>query len=58
MPMERFLVNLDRCANTSAASLLLAYDEAWQAKLLKENDLVLMLAIGAGMVWGAGLYHV
>jgi len=58
MPMERFLVNLDRCANTSAASLLLAYDEACQAQRLKENDLVLMLAIGAGMVWGAGLYRV
>ena len=58
LPMERFLINLDRCANTSAASLLLAYDEAWRESKLKENDLVLMLAIGAGMVWGAGLYRV
>jgi 3-oxoacyl-[acyl-carrier-protein] synthase-3 len=58
MPMDRFLINLDRCANTSAASLLLAYDEASQAHRLKKDDLVLMLAIGAGMVWGAGLYRV
>lgn len=58
LPMERFLINLDRCANTSAASLLLAYDEANRAQRLKENDLILMLAIGAGFVWGAGLYRV
>ena len=58
LPMERFLINLDRCANTSAASLLLAYDEAWRENKLKPNDLVLMLAIGAGMVWGAALYRV
>lgn len=58
LPMERFLVNLDRCANTSAASLLLAYDEANRAQRLEKNDIILMLAIGAGMVWGAGLYRV
>jgi 3-oxoacyl-[acyl-carrier-protein] synthase-3 len=58
LPMDRFLINLDRCANTSAASLLLAYDEANRAQRFKENDLILMLAIGAGFVWGAGLYRV
>lgn len=57
LPMERFLVNLDCCANTSAASLLLAYDQAVRAQKIKQNDLILMLAIGAGMVWGAGLYR-
>lgn len=58
MPLDRFLINLDRCANTSAASLLLAYDEAVRREQPKPDDLVLMLAIGAGMVWGAGLYRV
>ncbi len=58
IPMERFLINLDRCANTSAASLLLAYDEANRQQRLKKDDLMLMLAIGAGFVWGAGLYRV
>jgi 3-oxoacyl-[acyl-carrier-protein] synthase-3 len=57
IPMERFLVNLDRVANTSAASLLLAYDEALRAQRIKKNDLILMLAIGSGFVWGAGLYR-
>ncbi|MCA9508190.1 MAG: ketoacyl-ACP synthase III [Myxococcales bacterium] len=58
LPMERFLINLDKCANTSAASLLLAYDEANRAHKINEGDLILMLAIGAGFVWGAGLYQV
>ena len=58
IPLERFLVNLDRCANTSAASLFLAYDEANRANKFKTGDTILMLAIGAGFVWGAGLYRV
>lgn len=58
LPLERFLINLDRCANTSAASLLLAYDEANRAHKFKSDDLILMLAIGAGFVWGAGLYRI
>ncbi len=58
IPMDRFLINLDRCANTSAASLLLVLDETLRAKRLKENDIILMLAIGAGFAWGAGLYRI
>lgn len=58
IPMDRFLINLDRYANTSAASLLLVYDEANRHQRFKPDDLVLMLAIGAGFVWGAALYRV
>jgi 3-oxoacyl-[acyl-carrier-protein] synthase-3 len=57
IPLDRFLINLDRCANTSAASLLLVYDEAVRRHSIKEGDLILMLAIGAGFSWGAGLYR-
>lgn len=56
--MERFSVNIDRYANTSSASLLLTYHEAWAKGLLKPGDLVLMMAIGAGITWGVGLYRV
>lgn len=58
LSLDRFLINLDRCANTSAASLLLAYDEASRQNRLKRGDIILMLAIGAGFVWGASLYRV
>ncbi len=55
--LDRFLINLDRCANTSAASLMLAYDEANREGKIKNGDIILMLAIGAGFVWGASLYR-
>jgi 3-oxoacyl-[acyl-carrier-protein] synthase-3 len=58
LPIDRFLINLNRCANTSSASLILAYDEANRAQRFKEGDLILMLAIGAGFVWGAGIYRI
>jgi 3-oxoacyl-[acyl-carrier-protein] synthase-3 len=58
VPMSRFLINLDQCANTSAASLLLVLDEAMRQGRVKSGDLILMLAIGAGFTWGAGLYRV
>lgn len=57
IPLERFLVNLDRCANTSAVSLLLAYDEAIEQQRIRAGDLMLMLGIGAGFTWGGGLYR-
>lgn len=58
VPLDRFLINLDKCANTSAASLLLAYDETSRANKFKDGNTILMLAIGAGFVWGAALYRV
>jgi 3-oxoacyl-[acyl-carrier-protein] synthase III len=58
LPMDKFLINLDRCANTSAASLLLAYDESNRQHRFNAGNLILMLAIGGGFVWGAGLYRV
>jgi 3-oxoacyl-[acyl-carrier-protein] synthase-3 len=56
--LERFVLNIDRYANTSSASLLTTYDEGSRAGRFKEGDLILMMAIGAGFAWGAGLYKV
>lgn len=56
--LDKFLINLDKYANTSAASLMLAYDEANRNNKLKKDDLLLFLAIGAGFVWGASIYKV
>lgn len=42
-------------ANTSAGTLPIALDAAWQSGRLHEGDRVLLSAFGAGMVWGAGL---
>jgi 3-oxoacyl-[acyl-carrier-protein] synthase III len=58
LSMDNFLINLDRCANTSAASLLMVYDEKNRKNEFKSGDIILMLAIGAGFVWGAAIYRV
>jgi 3-oxoacyl-[acyl-carrier-protein] synthase-3 len=57
VPMDKFVINIDRYANTSSASLFTTYDEANRQGRFAPGDLVLMLAIGSGFVWGAGLYR-
>ncbi len=53
--MDRFPSNLERYGNTSAASIPLALEEAWQAGKIKHGDLILIVAFGAGLTWGATL---
>lgn len=55
MPVEKFVITVDRHANTSAASIPLALDEAVRDGRIKKGDLVLMEAMGGGLTWGAGL---
>ena len=53
--LDRFPINLDRYGNTSAASIPLALEEAWSAGRIKHGDLILLVAFGAGLTWGATL---
>ncbi len=55
IPPERFVVTVDRHANTSAASIPLALDEAVRDGRLVPGHLVLVEAIGGGLTWGAAL---
>ncbi|MCS6771225.1 MAG: ketoacyl-ACP synthase III [Kiritimatiellae bacterium] len=50
---EKYYVNLDRYGNTSAASVILALDEAQRAGRIRRGDLVLLVAFGGGFTWGA-----
>ncbi len=52
-PLERVIVNLDRYGNTSAASVPLALWEAERDGRLREGDVVLAVAFGAGLTCGA-----
>jgi 3-oxoacyl-[acyl-carrier-protein] synthase-3 len=54
---DKFVINIDRYGNTSSASALVTFDEAVRQGRMKPGDLVLMLAIGAGMCWSAILYR-
>jgi len=51
LPREKVAINIDRYGNTSAASVIMALDEGRKNGRLKEGDLILMIAIGAGLTW-------
>lgn len=53
LPMEKFMVNLDRYGNTSTASIPIATVEAFEAGRLKAGDKVVFVGFGAGLTWGA-----
>lgn len=53
--MDKVYLNLDRYGNTSAASIPLALGELNEAGRLKTGDLILMVAFGGGLSWGAAI---
>ncbi len=55
LPAERTIVTIERHANTSAASIPLALDEAAADGRIQRGQLVLMEALGGGLTWGAAL---
>lgn len=55
LPMEKFVLTVDRHANTSAASIPLALAEAAADGRLKPGDLCLLEAMGGGFTWAASL---
>lgn len=55
LPPQRVVVTVDRHANTSAASIPLAFAEAVGDGRIKPGDLVLMEALGGGLTWGSAL---
>lgn len=52
---ERAVVDVETVGNTSAASIPIALDRAWQAGRVGRGDLVLLTSFGAGLSWGANL---
>ncbi len=58
LPFDKVVVTVDRHANTSAASVPLAFDVAVKDGRIKPGDLVLLEAMGGGFTWGAGLMRI
>ena len=52
---DRVVITIDRHANTSAASIPLALDEAIRDGRIQSGHLVLMEALGGGLTWAASL---
>ncbi|NMO96485.1 beta-ketoacyl-ACP synthase III [Paenibacillus lemnae] len=55
LPPEKVVVNVDKYANTSAASVPLALIEALEEGRIHEGDTILMVGFGGGLTWGASV---
>lgn len=55
IPNDKTYNNIQRYGNMSAASIIVALDECVRAGRIKDNDLVMLTAFGAGFTWGAAL---
>jgi 3-oxoacyl-[acyl-carrier-protein] synthase-3 len=53
IPYERFVQNLDRYGNTSAASIPLALDQSVREGRVSSGDLIILSSFGAGLSWGS-----
>ncbi|MEO0063352.1 MAG: hypothetical protein RLZZ08_1912 [Pseudomonadota bacterium] len=58
LPIERVVVTVDRHANTSAASVPLAFDAAVRDGRIQPGQLVMLEAMGGGFTWGASLLRI
>ena len=52
---EKVFVNINRYGNTTAGTIPIALDEAVEANLLENGDLLLLAAFGGGFTWGSML---
>ncbi len=55
LPEERVILTIEKHANTSSASVPLAFDVAVKSGQVKRGDRVMLEAFGAGLAWGAVL---
>ena len=51
--MTRFIVETEQVANTMAASIPIALDQAVRSGRINPGQTVLMCGLGAGVCWGA-----
>jgi 3-oxoacyl-[acyl-carrier-protein] synthase-3 len=55
IPEEKFFLNIEEYANTSAASIPIALDEMNRAGKLRKGDLILTVGFGGGLTYGGNL---
>lgn len=53
IPLENFVINIEKYGNTSSASIGLALKEAWEKKLFQKGDYLFLIGFGGGLSWGA-----
>lgn len=54
---EKCIITVQKYGNTSAASIPMAMNDAYEEKRLKKGSLILLDAFGGGFTWGSALLH-
>jgi len=57
LPDDKVFLNIAEYGNTSAASVPIAFDECAKSGKVKRGDIVIFVAFGAGLTWGATLFE-
>ncbi len=57
LPTDKLYINIDRFANTSAASVPICLHELMTADKLHPGDLVLFVGLGGGLTWASSLWR-
>ena len=52
---EQVMINIDKYANTTAASIPLALCDAYEQRKMDVDDFIILTAFGAGFTWGSCL---
>ena len=55
--MEQTYTNVARIGNTGSASVAIVLSEAVNMKLIKDDDILVLAAVGAGFNFGASVWH-
>ena len=55
LPDEKVFINIAKYGNTSAASVPIAFDECVKTGKVKQGDIIIFVAFGAGLTWGANV---
>jgi 3-oxoacyl-[acyl-carrier-protein] synthase-3 len=55
LPDEKVFINIGEYGNTSAASVPIAFDDCVRTGRIKRGDIVILVAFGAGLTWGANV---
>ena len=53
LPQEKFLNNIQKFGNTTAASIPLLLDQSYRQGKFQQGDLLLMVAFGSGFTWAS-----
>ncbi len=55
LPDDKVFINISKYGNTSAASVPIAFDECVRTGQIKKGDIIILVAFGAGLTWGANV---